>query len=94
MDGHFVPNISMGPLVVQALKPVTRLPLDVHLMISRPRDYFDAFIDAGANHITFHVESEGEIGPSIEHLREREVGVGLALSPDTSVSEVLASKLP
>jgi len=56
MDGHFVPNLSMGPIVVQALRRITSLPLDVHLMISHPGKYLDSFADAGAHHITFHIE--------------------------------------
>ena len=57
MDGHFVPNLSMGPLVVRALKRVTRLPLDVHLMISDPGRYVPAFVEAGADHVSFHIET-------------------------------------
>src|SRR5437763_3098248 len=57
MDGHFVPNISMGPVVVKALRPVTRLPLEVHLMIEQPDLYLDAFAEAGADSLLVHVEN-------------------------------------
>ncbi len=89
MDGHFVPNISMGPLVVKAIRPEVQIPLDVHLMISRPQDYFEPFIKAGANHITFHIESDCNVDQCISTLRGQNMGVGLAISPDTPVSEVL-----
>lgn len=89
MDGHFVDNISMGPLVVRALRKTTRLPLDVHLMITDPRRYLDPFIDAGADHISFHIEANSDPLDCIEHLRRRRVGAGLALSPDTPVDRVL-----
>lgn len=89
MDGQFVPNISMGPLVVAAIRPRVKIPLDVHLMITRPMDYFEPFVKAGADHISFHVESDCDVGDAIAWLRERDVGVGLALSPDTDVAEVL-----
>ena len=89
MDGHFVPNLTMGPLVVRALKQSTTIPLDVHLMITDPRDYLEAFVDAGADHITFHVEANSDIEDCIRFLRDRNVGVGLSVSPDTPVEEVI-----
>ena len=89
MDGHFVPNISMGPLIVEAIRPKVQIPLDVHLMISRPQDYFEAFIKAGSDHVTFHVESDCDIDECISTLRQANIGVGLAISPDTPVSGVL-----
>ena len=61
MDGHFVPNISFGPDVVRALRPLTDMPFDVHLMLSRPKRYIRKFADAGADIITFHVECEDDI---------------------------------
>ena len=57
MDGHFVPNITIGPLIVDAIRPVTKLPLDVHLMIEHPDRYIEAFAKAGADYITVHVEA-------------------------------------
>jgi ribulose-phosphate 3-epimerase len=64
MDGHFVPNISMGPVVVKALRPVTRLPLEVHLMIEEPDRYLDAFAEAGADSMLVHVEDGRGVVPS------------------------------
>ncbi|NLE53397.1 MAG: hypothetical protein GX617_00540, partial [Lentisphaerae bacterium] len=61
MDGHFVPNLSMGPGVVQAIRPVTALPFDVHLMLSEPGRYLEPFVAAGADHLTIHVESRGDL---------------------------------
>ncbi len=89
MDGHFVPNLSMGPLVVRALDRVTALPLDVHLMITDPDRYVKPFVDAGADHITFHIETDADHRALLDWLREREIGRGIALSPDTPVERVL-----
>jgi ribulose-phosphate 3-epimerase len=83
MDGHFVPNLTMGPAVVKALRRVTRLPLEVHLMITDPQRFLEPFASAGADHITFHVEANGNPRDAIRWLRERKLGVGVALSPDT-----------
>ena len=83
MDGHFVPNLSMGPLVVEALRRVTSLPLDVHLMITDPGRYLDAFVDAGADHVSVHLESEGNLKAMAARLHDRGVGAGLVLNPDT-----------
>ncbi len=89
MDGHFVDNISMGPLVVEAIKKIATVPIDVHLMISEPLRYLGPFIDAGADHITFHVEAESPVEECIAFLREREIGVGVSLRPPTPVDRVL-----
>ena len=89
MDGHFVPNLSLGPLVVEALKRCTRLPLDVHLMITDPGRYIDPFIEAGADHISFHIEVVPEPGELVRRLRQRGVGVGVAVNPETPVDPVL-----
>ena len=89
MDGHFVPNLSMGPLIVEALKRCTRLPLDVHLMIADPGRYIDPFIEAGADHVSFHIEVAPEPGELIKRLRQRGVGVGVAVNPETPVDPVL-----
>ena len=74
MDGHFVPNLTMGPVVVQALRAITELPLDVHLMITDPGEYLEAFAAAGADHISFHVEANGDVGALLDQLEERGVG--------------------
>jgi ribulose-phosphate 3-epimerase len=89
MDGHFVDNLTMGPLVVEALRRVTELPLDVHLMIEQPHRYLGPFVDAGADHVTFHVEAQSDPGECIEYLRSRGVGVGVAINPDTPAAAVL-----
>ena len=90
MDGHFVPNLSMGPIVVSALRKVTRLPLDVHLMITDPLDYFPAFQKAGANHISFHIEARSDPIECIRWLRAAGLGVGLAINPDTPADRAMA----
>ena len=89
MDGHFVPNLSMGPIVVEALRRVTRLPLDVHLMIAEPARYVEPFIKAGASHITFHVEVVDDQLPLARLLRARGIGAGISLNPATGVDRVL-----
>src|SRR3954449_7041061 len=67
MDGHFVPNLTIGPLVVEAIRPLTRLPLDCHLMVSRPEDWVDAFAKAGANYITVHAEATSHLDRLLRH---------------------------
>ena len=89
MDGHFVPNLSMGPVVVEALHRETKLPLDVHLMITDPGRYLEAFVKAGANHVTFHVEADGDPVAMADWLHQRNVGAGIALDPETPVERVL-----
>lgn len=86
MDGHFVPNITIGPPVVKCLRPVTRLPLDVHLMIENADDYIDSFIDAGADIISVHVESCPHLHRTIQKIRQRGIKAAAALNPATSLS--------
>src|SRR5436190_8127270 len=69
MDGHFVPNISMGPLVVKALRPVTRLPLETHLMIAEPDRYLEAFAQAGSDTLLVHVENAANLHRTLQHIR-------------------------
>ena len=91
MDGHFVDNITFGPDVVAAVRRLTALPIDAHLMISEPARYCDRFLDAGADTITFHVEVEASDDEKRETLRRIAAarrGPGLAVSPDTPVSAV------
>jgi ribulose-phosphate 3-epimerase len=83
MDGHFVPNLSMGPAVVAMARKCVRIPLSVHLMLSRPDRYIDAFADAGATTLLIHVESECLLPDAIGRIRERSVRPGLALNPET-----------
>ena len=88
MDGHFVPNLTMGPAVVKAVRRATRLPLDVHLMIENADLYVDAFADAGANWISLHVEALPHLQRAVAHLRERGLKAGVALNPSTPLVSV------
>jgi ribulose-phosphate 3-epimerase len=83
MDGHFVPNITLGPPVVKAVRKATRLPIDVHLMIENADRYLDAFADAGANWISVHVEAVPHLQRTVAHLRTRQVRAGVVLNPAT-----------
>ncbi|HEV3204920.1 MAG TPA: ribulose-phosphate 3-epimerase [Gemmataceae bacterium] len=85
MDGHFVPNLSMGPNVVKALRPVTRLPLEVHLMIDEPGKFVDDFLKEGADTLIAHWEVLADPRPIIRQVRERGKKVGLAIKPETMV---------
>jgi ribulose-phosphate 3-epimerase len=88
MDGHFVPNITIGPLVVAALKRVTKLPLDVHLMISEPDRYLEAFVAAGAAMITVHAEVLPHLHRTLTHIRHLGAKAGVALNPSTPVTTI------
>lgn len=88
MDGHFVPNITMGPLVVEAIRPVTKLPLDVHLMIQNPDQYIEAFAKAGADYITVHVEACTHLHRTIQLIRSFGVKAGVVLNPATHVETI------
>src|SRR5882757_2931469 len=83
MDGHFVPNITFGPAIVKTIKSLTKLPLDVHLMISRPRKFITDFVEAGAANITFHIECEDAIRTAIDEIHYYSRKVGLAIKPKT-----------
>ena len=85
MDGHFVPNITIGPLVVKALRPTTKMPFDVHLMISDPDRYLQDFIDAGANYLTVHAEACDHLHRTLTYIRSKGVKAGVALNPSTPV---------
>ncbi|MDS9470538.1 ribulose-phosphate 3-epimerase [Sporosarcina pasteurii] len=89
MDGHFVPNITMGPLVVEALRPVTKLPLDVHLMIENPDAYIEQFAKAGADYITVHVEACPHLHRTLQLIRSHGVKSGVVLNPHTPVETIL-----
>jgi ribulose-phosphate 3-epimerase len=86
MDGHFVPNLTVGPAVVKALARATRLPLDCHLMIENAERYLDAFADAGAGWISLHVEALPHLQRALAQLRARKVRAGVALNPSTPLS--------
>ncbi len=83
MDGRFVPNITLGPVVVEACRRATRLPVDVHLMIENAERYLDAFADAGASSISVHVEALPHLQRAIDHLHQRGLKAGVALNPST-----------
>ncbi|ATU73644.1 ribulose-phosphate 3-epimerase [Komagataeibacter rhaeticus] len=92
MDGHFVPNLSMGPQLVQALRPKSKLAFDVHLMIAPVDPYIEAFAKAGADHIHLHVEAGPHTHRSLQHVRDHGVKPGIAICPATppeAVGEVL-----
>lgn len=86
MDGHFVPNITIGPLIVKALRPITSLPLDVHLMISDADRYLQDFIDAGADWITVHVEACTHLHRTLSYIRSKGKKAGAVLNPATSLT--------
>ncbi len=92
MDGHFVPNLTVGPPVVKAVRKATKLPIDVHLMIENADRYVDAFVDAGADWISVHVEALPHLQRTIAHLRTRACRPGVAINPATplaSLEEIL-----
>ncbi|WP_078554760.1 ribulose-phosphate 3-epimerase [Bacillus alkalicellulosilyticus] len=88
MDGHFVPNITIGPLVVEAIRPVTELPLDVHLMIENPDQYIKSFAQAGADIISVHVEACPHLHRTIQLIRDHGVKAGVVLNPATPVDTI------
>jgi ribulose-phosphate 3-epimerase len=83
MDGHFVPNITMGPLIVKAAKRVTRLPLDCHLMISEPEKFVEVFAEAGADMVTVHAEAATHLHRLVQQIRQKGVKPGVSLNPAT-----------
>lgn len=85
MDGHFVPNLTFGPMMCAAVRPLTRLPLDVHLMVERPGDYVEPFHAAGADCITFHVEADAHVHRTLQSIRARGMRAGVVLNPATPV---------
>ncbi len=89
MDGHFVPNITIGVPVVKSIRRVTSLPLDVHLMISEPLKYTDAFADAGADIITVHLESDGSTAEAIKKIKNKGCLPSVSVKPKTDVKEVM-----
>ncbi|MCE7794654.1 ribulose-phosphate 3-epimerase [Salipaludibacillus sp. CUR1] len=88
MDGHFVPNITIGPLIVNAVRPVTDLPLDVHLMIENPDQYIPLFAEAGADIISVHVETCPHLHRTVHMIKEAGVKAGVVLNPATPVESV------
>jgi len=88
MDGHFVPNITLGPLVVASIRKATRLPFDVHLMIEDPLQFAKSFLEAGADILTFHIEAEGDKDKIISLIREYKKRVGVSLNPGTPLKSI------
>jgi ribulose-phosphate 3-epimerase len=88
MDGHFVPNITIGPLIVEAIRPITKLPLDVHLMIENPDTYIEAFANAGADYITVHVEACPHLHRTIQLIKSFGIKAGVVLNPATPVVQI------
>ena len=88
MDGHFVPNITIGPLIVEAIRPITSLPLDVHLMIENPDNYIPTFAKAGADIITVHVEACPHLHRTIQLIKSHGIKAGVVLNPHTPVSVI------
>jgi len=90
MDGRFVPNITIGPVVVKAIRPETKLFFDAHLMIDDPAEYVDSFIDAGADMVTFHIEACNDPVAIIEKIKARGKKAGVSIKPGTDVNALSA----
>lgn len=88
MDGSFVPNITIGQVVLRSIRKITRLPFDVHLMIEHPERYVESFVESGADIITVHAEASLHLHRTIQHIKEFEVGAGIALNPSTPLTAV------
>ena len=91
MDGHFVPNITIGPPIIKALRPRTRLAFDCHLMIEEPQKYIGAFLDAGADMISVHVEAEPHLQRALQLIRDGGAKAGIAINPATSAESLSAA---
>jgi len=89
MDGHFVPNITIGPIIVKAARKCTNLPIDVHLMIENPDKYLEAFADAGANYISVHVEEVVNLNRTVNRIKELSCKAGVVVNPATPISSIL-----
>ena len=89
MDGHFVPNITIGPIVVKAARKSTKLPVDVHLMIKKPDNFLEAFAEAGANYISVHVEEVVHLNRSINRIKELGCKAGVVINPATPVNSIV-----
>jgi len=88
MDGHFVPNLTIGIPVVESLKKVSSLPLDVHLMIDRPERYIDGFLKAGSDYLTIHIESTDQVKQCLQKIRAYGARAGLTLRPGTPIEQL------
>jgi ribulose-phosphate 3-epimerase len=88
MDGHFVPNLTIGPPAVASIRKITRLPLDAHLMIENPERYIDDFMQAGANWISVHVEADIHLDRTLRYLKGKGVRAGVAINPGTALASL------
>lgn len=90
MDGHFVPNITIGPVVVKNIRKVTKLPLDVHLMIENPQNFIDSFVESGSDMITLHIETinASDYRLQAERLKKKKIKLGISLNPATPLEKI------
>lgn len=88
MDGHFVDNLTLGPSVIESIKRVVKIPLDVHLMIEKPELTLERYVKAGASHVTIHVEASVDPGETLRALKKLGVKAGITLRPQTSINEI------
>jgi ribulose-phosphate 3-epimerase len=89
MDGHFVPNLTIGPAVIQSIRTYTELPFDVHLMIDNPYEHVEKFVKAGSDIVTVHAEVKSDLVRCVKYLRDCGVGVGVSLNPSTPLSTIV-----
>ncbi len=89
MDGHFVPNLTLGPAIVKAIRPLTKVPFDAHLMVTRPQDFVKVFVDAGVDDLTVHVESDHDPHATIKMIRDAGVKPGIVLNPATPFAKAV-----
>lgn len=89
MDGHFVPNLTFGPFIINDIRKVTNSHLETHLMITNPRRYFDDYIDAGSDTLIFHFEASDDINADLKHIQKRGVKAGIAINPDSDYKKLL-----
>ena len=89
MDGHFVPNLTIGPIVIKGIRKITKVPLDVHLMIENPLRYVEDYVNAGSDYITIHVEAEPKLRHTLKMIRKAGAKSGLSLRPKTPLKKIL-----
>jgi ribulose-phosphate 3-epimerase len=94
MDGHFVPNLTFGPAVLRDLRKVVTLPFDVHLMVTTPEKWIAAFAEAGADSISIHLESEGDLAGNLKKIRDKKLQAGLVLNPETRFNAIAPEIYP
>ncbi len=88
MDGHFVPNLTIGPPIVEAIRKITKLPLDVHLMMTNPDDFIKEFAEAGADYLTVHVEACPHLHRTVQSIKEKGLKAGVTLNPATPLASI------